>query len=211
MKDRKKVLYSLLIVLTGLIYFTAYSQQKKGNQDVVYQLDVKKSKLLWKAPKNRHHGFILFNSGTLSAFTAGHATQGHFSINMNSMQSTDEASAAKRKEVDDELRSEGFFAVSKYPTATMVVSKIVPELNHPIFRVYGALTIKDVTKPIEFTTTMKQQGNNLTAEANLTINREEWKINLQQKPKTFNMMDGIKSHFVDNVIPVSLDLVFTKK
>ncbi len=58
---------------------------------------------------------------------------------------------------------------------------------------------------------MKQQGSTIIAKANLTINREEWKINLQQKPKTFNMIDGLKSHFVDNVIPISLDLVFTKK
>lgn len=130
---------------------------------------------------------------------------------MNSMQSTDEASAAKRKEVDDELRSEGFFAVSKYPTATMVVRKILPEPNRTTYKVYGDLTIKDVTKPIQFNTTMKQQGNIITARANLNINRENWNINLQQKPKSFNIIDGLKGQLVDSDIPVSLDLVFTKK
>jgi hypothetical protein len=58
---------------------------------------------------------------------------------------------------------------------------------------------------------MKQQGQIITAKANLNIDREEWKINLQPKPQSFNMMDGIKNHFVDNVIPVRLDLVFAKK
>ncbi len=211
MKNGKKVLYSLLMVLTGSICFTAQAQQKKGNQDVVYQLDVKKSKLLWKAPNNKHHGFILFHSGTLSSFTAGHPTQGHFSIDMKSMRSTDQDSAVERKKVDDELRSEGFFAVSKYPTATIVVSKIIPEPNRTTFRVYGKLTIKDVTKPLEFTTVMKQQGSVITATANLNINREDWKINLQQKPKSWNLLDSMKDQFVDDYIPVSLDLVFTKK
>ena len=58
---------------------------------------------------------------------------------------------------------------------------------------------------------MKQQGSTIIAKANLTINREEWKINLQQKPKSFNKIDGLKGHFVNNIIPVNLDLVFTKK
>jgi polyisoprenoid-binding protein YceI len=113
--------------------------------------------------------------------------------------------------LDDELRSEGFFAVSKYPTATIVVSKIIPEPNGTTFRVYGKLTIKDVTKPIEFTTLMKQQESVIRAKANLTINRGDWKINLQQKPKSWNLFDSMKDQFVDDYIPVSLDLVFTKK
>ncbi|HZG23517.1 MAG TPA: YceI family protein, partial [Chitinophagaceae bacterium] len=138
-------------------------------------------------------------------------TGGQFSINMNSMRSTDESSAADGKKVDDELRSEGFFAVSKYPAATMVVSRIRPEPNSTTFRVYGELTIKDVTRPIEFTTIMNQQGNTITARAILNINRENWNINLQQEPKSWNIFDSMKGHLVDNDIPVTLDLVFTKQ
>jgi hypothetical protein len=117
MKNKRNVFASIIILLAGVIHLPVLAQQKDGAQDVVYQLDVKKSKLFWKAPKNRHNGFILFNSGTLSSFTAGRPTRGTFSINMNSMRSTDEASAAGRKNVDDKLRSEDFFAVSRYPAA----------------------------------------------------------------------------------------------
>ncbi|TDH28733.1 YceI family protein [Segetibacter sp. 3557_3] len=211
MKHIKKLLYSLLIILTGSIFFTAHARQKQGSQGPDYQLDVKQSKLLWNAPGNRHHGFILFNSGTLSGVIAGHPTRGHFSIDMNSMRSTDESSPEGRERVDDELRSEGFFAVSRYPTATIVVNKIRAEPNGTTFSVYGDLTIKNVTKPIEFTAILKQQGNTITAKANLVINRENWNINLQQKPKSWNLFDSMKGHLVDNDIPVSLNLVFTKK
>src|SRR5258708_2534301 len=124
MKNKRNVLSCLIILLAGVFYFPVQAQQKHGAKAVIYQLDVKKSKLFWKAPKNRHNGFILFNSGTLSNFTAGRPTRGMFSINMNSMRSTDEASAAGRKNVDDKLRSEDFFAVSRYPTATMLVKQI---------------------------------------------------------------------------------------
>jgi len=211
MKNKKNVICALVILLAGVIYFPVPAQQKKDAQDVVYQLDVKKSKLLWKAPKNGHFGFILFNSGTLSDFTAGWPSRGIFSINMNSMRSTDKPSAAGRKKVDDELRSEGFFAVSKHPASTMLVSKILPQPNRTIFKVYGELTIKEITKPVEFTTIMKQNGNTITATANTSINRANWNINLQQEPKSWNPFDSLKDHLVDDEIPVSLELVFIKK
>lgn len=200
----------MIIMLAGVIYFPGLAQQKNGAEDVVYKLDVKKSKLFWKAPKNRHNGFILFNSGTLSNVTAGRPTRGTFSINMNSMRSTDEASTAGRKKVDDELRSEGFFAVSRYPTATMVVSKILPEPNGTTYSVYGELTIKDLTKPIEFTIILRQNGNTITATADININRANWNIDLQRKPNSWNPFDSLKDNLVDDEIPVSLELVFTK-
>ncbi|MGK6352429.1 YceI family protein [Parapedobacter sp. DT-150] len=211
MKNKRNVFYSLLIMLAGVIYFPAQGQQKNGAKPVIYQLDVKKSKLFWKAPQNRHNGFILFNSGTLSNFTNGRPTRGIFSMNMNSMRSTDEASAAGRKKVDDELRSENFFAVSRYPTATMLVQQIRPERNPATYRVSGELTIKGVTKPIEFTTIMKQNDSTITATANLNIARANWNINHQPKPTSWNIFDRLKDDLVDEEIPVSLELVFTKK
>jgi len=211
MKNEKNVLCALIIMLAGVIYFPVLAQQIKDTQDAVYQLDVKKSKLFWKAPKNRHNGFILFNSGTLSNFTAGRPTRGTFSINMNSMMSTDEASAAGRKNVDDKLRSEDFFAVSRYPTATMLVKQILPEQNPATYKVSGELTIKGVTKPIEFTTIMKQNGNTITATAKTNISREKWTINHQPQPAPWDLLASIKDNLVDDDIPVSLELVFNKK
>ena len=211
MKNEKNVLCALIIMLAGVIYFPVLAQQIKDTQDAVYQLDVKKSKLFWKAPKNRHNGFILFNSGTLSNFTAGRPTRGTFSINMNSMMSTDEASAAGRKNVDDKLRSEDFFAVSRYPTANMLVKQILPEQNPATYKVSGELTIKGVTKPIEFTTIMKQNGNTITATAKTNISREKWTINHQPQPAPWDLLASIKDNLVDDDIPVSLELVFNKK
>jgi len=211
MKNEKNVLCALIIMLAGVIYFPVLAQQIKDTQDAVYQLDVKKSKLFWKAPKNRHNGFILFNSGTLSNFTAGRPTRGTFSINMNSMMSTDEASAAGRKNVDDKLRSEDFFAVSRYPTATMLVKQILPEQNPATYKVSGELTIKGVTKPIKFTTIMKQNGNTITATAKTNISREKWTINHQSQPAPWDLLASIKDNLVDDDIPISLELVFNKK
>ena len=127
------------------------------------------------------------------------------------MMSTDEASAAGRKNVDDKLRSEDFFAVSKYPTATMLVKQILPEQNPATYKVSGELTIKGMTKPIEFTTIMKQNGNTITATAKTNISREKWTINHQPQPTPWDLLARMQDNLVDDDIPVSLELVFNKK
>jgi polyisoprenoid-binding protein YceI len=132
-------------------------------------------------------------------------------MNMNSMRSTDQASADGRKRVDDKLISEDFFAVSKYPIATMLVKQILPEQNPATYKVSGELTIKGVTKSIEFTTMMKQNGNTIIATANTNISREKWNINHQPKPTSWNIIERLKDNFVDNDISVNLELVFIKK
>ncbi|MFC6100935.1 YceI family protein [Olivibacter domesticus] len=208
MKNRRNVFYRLLIILAGVIYFPVQAQQN-GAQNVVYQLDIKKSKLFWQAPKNRHNGFILFNSGALSSFINDRPTRGTFSINMNSMRSTDEPTATGRKKVDDELRSENFFAVSRYPTATMLVKQILPEQKPATYRVLGELTIKGVTKAIEFITIMKQNGSSITATANMNITRTSWNIN--HEPTPWNILGRLKDNLVDEEIPVNLELIFRKK
>jgi hypothetical protein len=209
MKGKKNLLCGLIIILAAVPDNPVLAQLKNEGHSIVYQLDIKKSKLFWQAPKNRHNGFILFNSGSLSNFTVGRPTQATFSINMNSMRSTDEASADERKKVDDKLRSEDFFAVSRYPAARMVVSKILRQPHGTTYKVYGQLTIKGVTKPIEFTTIMEQKGNTITARANLNISRSNWNINHQPKPTSWNVFNRMKDSLVDNDIPIRLELVFT--
>jgi YceI-like domain len=210
MKNKKNVLCCLVILLAGVIYFPVLAQQKNDAQNVVYQLDIKKSKLFWKAPKNQHNGFILFNSGTLSNFIAGWPTQGTFSINMNSMRSIDKPTAAGRKNVDDKLRSEDFFSVSRYPIATMLVKQIFPKKNTSTYKVSGELTIKGVTNPIEFTTVMKQHGDTIVATANTHISREKWNINYQPQSTSWDFLARMENNFVDDDILVSLELVFAK-
>lgn len=211
MKDKKNLLCSLIIILAGVINNPVLAQLKNDANGIVYQLDIKKSKLFWQAPKNSHKGFILFNSGTLSNVTNGRPTRGTFNINMHSMRSTDETSVTKRKEVDDELRSKNFFSVSRYPTATMLVKQILPERNPVTYRVWGELTIKGVTKPIEFITIMKQNDNTITVTTNMSISRANWNINHQQESTPWDIFDRVKDNLVDDEIPIRLELVFVKK
>ncbi len=208
MENTRNVLPGLIIALATLIYLPVKAQDQKP---AFYQLDIKKSKLLWTAPKNKHNGFILFNEGKLNNISAGWPTSGTFNINMNSMRSTSEDTPDGRKKVDDKLRADDFFAVAKYPTATMLVKRIVPEPNGSTFKIYGDLKIKDVTKSIEFTAIMKQNGNALTATASTNISRSNWSISHPPASAAWNILDRLKDNLIANDIPITLNLVFNKK
>jgi polyisoprenoid-binding protein YceI len=85
------------------------------------------------------------------------------------------------KKRDDDLRSENFFEVSKYPTMTFVAKSFrgTPDSC----KVVGALTIKDVTKEVTFdgkyTGVVNDPWGNQRAAIQLTgvINRRDFHIN----------------------------------
>jgi polyisoprenoid-binding protein YceI len=211
MKTHKNALACLVFLFGSTLFLPARSGQKNQGTEAVYQLDTRKSRLLWEAPRFSHEGYILFNSGTLNLSADGKPARGRFSINMNSMRSTDKTSEAKRKIVDGKLRGNDFFAVAKYPAATMVVNRIVPERAASTYRVSGALTIKNVTRPISFTAVMKEAGSTLTATGSLRISRANWNIVKQPKTASWNPIAGAKDKLMENDIPVTLRLMFVKK
>ena len=80
---------------------------------------------------------------------------------------------------DAHLRSADFFDVETYPTITFASTKI-EAVDDATFRVTGDLTIKDVTRPAEFTveltgTAVDPWGNTrLGLEATAVMNRKDW-------------------------------------
>jgi len=202
----------LIILLLFLMQSVAYAQQ-------AYQLDVKKSKILWNTRQTMggHYGYLLFNSGTLIYSSSGQPANGFFSMDMNSIRSEDHEKAADNQRVDKELRTPGFFDVDKYPAASMRVLKIVRVGQSDNYKVNGDLTIKGITNPIEFVTTIKKKGEVITATAELVIDRLIWHINLQSppaKPKAWdfatNITNIIKNKVLVGEVPITLKMVFTR-
>ena len=188
-----------------MFQLSAYAQK-------TYQLDIKKSKILWNARKTMggHYGYLLFNSGSLNYSAAGEPADGQFSMDMNSMSATDDATPAGNQKVNKELKTEGFFAMSRYPAATMSVKQIVRVGNSTTFKVNGYLTIKGITNPIEFTAAIKEKGNTINATAELEIHRLKWGIDLQPERNSWDLFSAVKSKIIADEIAVSLNLVFNK-
>ncbi len=204
------------IVLLAL-FFPCIGTAQPSMTPVNYRLDVKKSKLNWKAPKsagNRHFGYLLFNGGSITFSNEGLPRTGSFSINANTITSTDHPKAADNKRVDDQLKSAEFFDVKQFPEAGIVVSAITPSDKAGSYQVKGLLTIKNRTGPVEFSATVQKTGNTVTAKGDLVINRQKWNISPASGPKEqrgWNLLATIKDNLIEDDIPIRLDLVFQRE
>ncbi len=194
---------TVLILLLGVLGLSANAQQ-------TYKLDVKKSKILWNTRNTMgaHFGYLFFGSGSLDYSPAGDPVAGVFSMDMNSIRSTDHTVAAENQKVDKELRKPGFFDIDKYPAATIAVKQITATAKANTFKVNGDLTIKGITKPIEFMANIIKQGTILTAKADLEIHRAYWNIDMQPQPITWNLFAAVKDKMIADEIVISLNLVF---
>jgi polyisoprenoid-binding protein YceI len=63
-------------------------------------------------------------------------------------------------DLDEELKSEDFFAVARYPTATFTSTKVEPGMGAGKFMVTGNLTLHGVTRPVTLDATLLKTGNN---------------------------------------------------
>lgn len=87
-----------------------------------------------------------------------------------------------QEKLDNHLKTDDFFDVKKYPTATFVSKEIRTggawENSHTIV---GDLTMHGVTKTIEFPATIKIENGVVLGKADFAINRKDWKINYKGK------------------------------
>jgi hypothetical protein len=199
-----------LFAIAFLLIVNVFSVQAQL-KPIPYDLNLTKSKILWKAPENhggsKHFGFLLFYSGSLQTNVSGDPINGTFSLNMNSISSADRPTEAENKKLDDQLKSDDFFNTIKYPKAIMVVTKILHTKTPGVYAVTGDLTMKDVTNTIYFTATIKKEGNMITVSGNLVIDRLRWNI----KNMDGDFFGGMKSKLIEEDIPLTLSLVFAKR
>lgn len=67
-------------------------------------------------------------------------------------------------DLDEHLKSEAFFEVAKYPTATFVSSRVEKGMGTNRFKVTGNLTIRKITRPVMLEVTLLKVGKNVRTE-----------------------------------------------
>ena len=137
-----------------------------------WPIDTARSKVSWIGAKitNKHEGgFRVFN-GDVNV-TDGAVTGAKITIDANSLYTDDEKLAGH-------LRSDDFFSVEKYPTATFEASSFtkvdsVPGATH---MVTGNLMMRGKTNSVTFPATVQMSENSVNAKADFKINRKQWDI-----------------------------------
>lgn len=166
----------LLLPLLSLALVLASTGFK--NAATVYSIDITASELKWTgyhlAKSYEHSGFVKLKSGKIST-EKGLITSGEFVIDMTSLTNTDVTDADKNGKLVGHLKSADFFDVANNPEAKLVITKSVAS-GPGTLKTTGELTIRGITKPIEFETKLKENGNQIEAIADLKIIRTDYNV-----------------------------------
>lgn len=177
-----------------------------------YMVDAAASKIMWEGtkPTGSHNGTIDLNKGDV-AVKDGKVTGGTFVIDMNTITNLDLEGDYKAgleghlKGIGDPEKTDHFFNVTKYPTATFEITKVTGLEGNTDANalVYGNLTMKDVTKQISFKANITVSDDMVTVSTpQFTIDRTKWNVTYGSK----SIFDDLKDNFVNDEIGLQIQL-----
>lgn len=192
MKNMIKTLTLTAIVAFVTLSFTNRVIEKK-------EIKIENSQVVWKGYKvtGSHEGTILLKSGSLS-FEKNVLIGGEFEIDMTTINTTDLDGEYKGK-LEGHLKSDDFFGVENFPSATLVFTSVAPK-GENLYNVTGDLTIKGKTNPITFEISII--GNKATA--SLKIDRTKYDI----KYGSASFFDDLKDKAIYDEFDLVSDLQF---
>ena len=172
-------------------------------KSTVYKVDTKNSTLKWTGKKTGadHQGTVMLKSGSI-VMQNNVIKSGSFEIDMNSMKSTDLTGEDAGKLIGH-LSSADFFDVKNYPTAKFVITKAT-KLSTGGYQIDGDLTVKGITKPVRFNSTLTGDSKTKTAKGKVVIDRTKYDIKFASK----NFFENLGDKFVYDEFDVDLNLIF---
>lgn len=165
-----KKMFFLLIMVAGSSLFL-HTQA----QTMAINVDTKNSEVIWRGYKvlGEHHGNITLNKGVLN-IEGNNIVGGEFEMDMTSIENSDLSGGSNAKLVGH-LKSEDFFDVENHKTATLEITKATRKSKGE-YRISGNLTIKGITHPVIFNTTMEVVDNSTKANATIRVDRTMYDI-----------------------------------
>ncbi len=150
--------------------------------DGTYRFDIETSRLEWigRNFNNRHLGRIDILKGEL-VIADGRPVAGNIVLDMHSISNFDLQDPGYRDMLISHLKSDDFFAVERFPTASFILTGwearpgASPEAANGIAT--GDLTIRDVTRPVCFPAVVApQQDGGIKVHAAFDIDRTLWNV-----------------------------------
>lgn len=164
------------------------------------KIDASKSNITWVGKKvtGSHEGTVKFKEGTLS-FKGAKLSGGNFIVNMTSLQVTDLKAGEGKEKLEGHLKADDFFGTDKFPTGTLVFTKIAAKQNG-LYTITADLTLKGITLPITFDLTVKGSKAN----AKLEVDRTKYGI----KYGSGSFFDGLGDKAIYDNFDLAVELTF---
>lgn len=165
-----RTLYSVLFSLFFLAGLTA-GDPVNGFVKVVPTA----SKVEWLGKKvtGQHNGTVSIKDGQLQ-MSDGFVTGGNFTIDMTTIKVLDLQGEYAGK-LEGHLKSDDFFGVSEFPVATLIITEAKQQTKGD-YQIKANLTIKGITQPITFPATIMRSGDQIKANATITIDRSLFNV-----------------------------------
>ncbi len=195
--DMKNALKSIVLIISILFSSISYAITITPKNDK--EINTKNSTVLWKGNKvtGSHEGVIKIKSGLLK-FNKEELIGGEFEIDMNSLVCTDLSGEYKGK-LEGHLKSDDFFSVTKFPTATLKIKKVIKQKGN-IYECTADITIKGKTEVVQFNTTL----NKNSATAKIKIDRTKFDV----KYGSGSFFDGLGDNMIYDEFDLNINLSF---
>jgi polyisoprenoid-binding protein YceI len=221
----KRIILNALAIATITIGAVACKGEKKNETEATsakevakaaqtattFNVDTAASTINWvgSKPTESHSGTIDLQSGSVQV--AGDKITGDFVIDMNSITVKDLKPGDGKENLEGHLKgmAEGkedhFFNVAKYPTATFQVTGVTRKDSKLMMQ--GNLTIRDISKNIEFPVSYSLQGSSMELKSEkFNINRTDWGVNYGSK----SIFDNLGDKFISDDIELQITLKAAK-
>lgn len=175
-------------------------------QLTTYKVNTTDSNIQWKGYKvtGEHYGVINVQSGNLT-FEDGVLKGGDFKINMTTIKVLDMQGEYAGK-LEGHLKSADFFGVEKFPTASFVITSVVPRGTPGDYKIVGNLTIKESTEEIKFMANVTEAEGKVTASANVQVDRSDYDV----RYGSGSFFDGLGDKTIHDEFDLTIKLVASK-
>ncbi|GET32775.1 lipid-binding protein [Prolixibacter bellariivorans] len=171
-----------------------------------YQVNKDASTIKWTGKKvaGSHHGTIAFKEGNLDV-KDNQLTGGSLVVDMATIKDLDLTDPEWNQKLIGHLRSDDFFGVEKYPVSRLVINKVESKGGN-LYHLTGDLTIKGITKPVEFDSNISVTGNKLEATGTIPVDRTKYGI----KYGSGSFFSNLGDKMIDDVFTLEFSLVAEK-
>ncbi|MBL4592646.1 MAG: YceI family protein [Flavobacteriales bacterium] len=167
---KKRILFLSIMALAA---FTTKSYPTHNESNLTINTKVSSVDWVGKKVTGQHSGTINIKEGSLHLHD-GNLTGGKIVIDMTSMACSD-LNEEYAKKLIGHLSSADFFDIKNHKTTTLNITS-VRNIEGSKYTIAGNLTIKGITKPIEFPATIEMKDGKLGAYAEMSVDRTLYDI-----------------------------------
>lgn len=191
-----------LFLAFALITSTAVSAQSN-----TAPVDPASSKVMWTASKltGEHTGVVSVKAGSITE-TKGVLTAAEITIDMTGITCIDIESPGTNAKLVAHLKSEDFFDVEQFGTASFVSTAIEAlsgvAAGKPNYRVTGDLTIKGITEPNTFDCLFWTSDGAARAAATFTFDRAQYDV----KFRSSTFFPEVGDKIISDTVSLTFDI-----